>query len=190
MLFEEPYMRRLFFVLGFSCIVIALFAQEVPVTAAADVQNPQSIIDFPNLNVNIVQYVQLDILASQKLFKTPAGIKEMGVFSFNLDPFYRDALYRKHSKGIAGAISLNIITGGMGSIIQGDMVGGLILQSVMLLSYTTAIFSMTGLIPGNTGYLIAEIGGGIGFAGGILLPIFYASSWNKQLARALNKAGG
>jgi len=137
------------------------------------------------LGLQIVPYVQLDIMSEQHTFLTSTGIVSMQKYADNLDPFYKDFLFSKYSKNVVSSIVLNMLTGGLGSWLMGDYISGTVLSVAMLGSYGCSVLALS--IPADseiytTGALITS---GIVVVGGVLMPILVGNSWNNKLKKAL-----
>jgi hypothetical protein len=71
------------------------------------------------LTRNITAYVQLDIMAGQKVFRTEDGIQSMIRYSAGLDREYRDLLLAEHRQSAWVPSLVNLLTGGLGSVFSG-----------------------------------------------------------------------
>lgn len=138
------------------------------------------------LQSNVIKYVQLDLLAEQDAFKTEAGLTEMQSVSEGLAPFYQEALYERYRANPWIAAGLNLASGGVGSLLMGDVLFGTINQVGMAASMAAMMVALT--LPSNqndTYYLVAEIGSAVFTVTGLVAPFVYASRHNRRLGEAL-----
>lgn len=77
-------------------------------------------MSLPDFTANVVPFVHLDIMASQKAFRAETGINDMRKYSLSLDPFYRDTLFGKYKSDPWMPAVMNVLTGGIGSYMMGD----------------------------------------------------------------------
>ena len=141
-----------------------------------------------DLTRRIVNFVHLDLLGEQDVFKTEEGIQEMQKYSINITPFYKDILFDRHSYKPLVTIGINLFTGGLGSlIVDKDYLWGSIMQGGMVASYTVLIIGFISPNPEakNVLYPIGQIGASVFTAMGIAVPIIRMIFTNKKLKRAL-----
>lgn len=144
--------------------------------------------DFTELNANVVQYVQLDIMVANGMLDTAEGRRAMVGYSSSMDSFYQKTLYKKYEQDILGPIFLNTLTGGMGSLMQGDWLGGLVSQTLVSGSLVAMYLSLAHVIPADdpSGLQVAAVGGTLGFVAGVVFPLVYGLDKNAKLKQALS----
>jgi len=166
-----------------TLVIIFLLTVFFPVIAAAE-----EAYDFSSLENSIIPYVQLDIMCSMNAFLEPGECSEMRQYSAELDPFYKDLLFDRYSQDPWGVAAVNLFTGGMGSLLNGNIVTGTILQAGFLGSYTFMVLGLMEQDPSlrSTDLLIAEIGAVVFGLAGVILPFVETSSHNEALKEGLN----
>ena len=144
--------------------------------------------DLADLGASIVPYVQLDIMCSLESFQEDDGLAEMMLYSSELDPYYKDILFEKYSQNPWGVAAVNFCTGGMGSLINGNVLSGTVLQAGFVGSYTFMVLGLMEQDPvkRNTDFIIAEIGAAVFGIAGLVLPFIEVSAYNKSLKQGLN----
>lgn len=144
--------------------------------------------DFSELGKSIVPYVQLDIMCSLDSFLEQDEIPKMQSFSAELDPFYKNLLYDKYAQEPWGVATANFFTGGMGSLVNGNILSGSILQAGFVGSYTFMVIGLVEADPEkrSTDFLIAEIGAVVFGIAGLVLPFIEISNFNDALKKSLN----
>ncbi len=144
--------------------------------------------NLTDLSSAIIPYVQLDIMCSLDSFLDENESAQMKLYSEELAPFYKDILYKKYSQDPWGVSIVNFCTGGMGSLINGNILSGSILQAGFIASYTFMVLGMMEQDPTvkSTDFLIAEIGAAVFGLAGIAIPFIEISAYNKSLKQSLN----
>jgi hypothetical protein len=152
------------------------------------VAQEQETPNIDELTKNIVLYTHLNILSSFDTFTSEEGIKEMRKFSLDLSPFYKDLLYSEYSKNPWKVAGINLLTGGLGSILDGDILIGAVMEVGTIAAYTFMILGLLETDPDiqHTHFVIAEISGAVFAIAGIAWPFIDAGMHNKKLERALN----
>lgn len=145
-------------------------------------------LGFTNLEKAIIPYVQLDIMCSLESFTENDSNTEMQGLSLGLDSFYKELLYDKYSQNAWGVATVNLLTGGMGSLTNGNYLSGTILQAGFVGSYTFMVLGLVEQDPTKrkTDFLIAEIGAVAFGIAGLVIPFFEISAHNDALKESLN----
>ena len=145
-------------------------------------------VDLDMLGSQIVPYVQLDLMCASDAFSTESGSVQMQSFSAGLDDYYKEILYSRYGQDPWNIAFTNFFTGGIGSIMNGNLVSGITIQTGVLASYTFMILGFTSTTPEerNTNFLIAQIGGAVFGLAGLVLPFIETAGHNKSLKQALN----
>ena len=163
-------------------VLMIVFALIVSGFAAAD-----DSIDLADLGNSIIPYVQLDIMCERGAFLEQDELARMKEYSEGLDPYYKTVLYERYSQDPWGVAAVNLFTGGMGSLINGNVLSGSILQAGFLGSYTVMIMGMIEQNPEvrQTEFLIAQIGAVVFGVAGLVLPFIETGGHNSTLKDAL-----
>jgi len=108
--------------------------------------------------------------------------------SLYMHPYERELLYEENEKKtVAGYVALNIIPGGLGSYLQGDIKFGVIQSSLVVLAmYFAWTPHSGGEIIGIDEDVLANVTLGISCITGFIRPLVYKSKQNKALKEALN----
>jgi hypothetical protein len=131
-------------------------------------------------------FTYLDTLAQNNVFMRPGGVELMRQYSTSLDPFFKKVLYDRYARDPWGAATLNLFTGGLGSLFMKDTVPGIILETGMAISYGAFFAAMT--MPQTKAWGLdtaSEIGAVVFGVAGIVWPFLTALPWNKKLKESL-----
>ncbi|MBI9105764.1 MAG: hypothetical protein JEZ04_03410 [Spirochaetales bacterium] len=144
--------------------------------------------DLTNLGNSIIPYVQLDIMCSIDSYLSADENSEMRKYSANLDVYYKDLLYNRYSQDPWAVATVNLLTGGMGSLMNGNVLTGSILQAGFVGSYTFMVLGLVQQDPDikNMNFLIAEIGAVAFGLAGLIIPFIEVSCHNDALKESLN----
>lgn len=107
------------------------------------------------------------------------------VLSPNCSISQRETLYTNYKKSGVGPFFLNLLPGGIGSFVQGDVVQGIIITAI---EAGSVLLMLCDLGPDSSGLLMSI--GALTYLGGTVYgcisPWVYSSKWNKALNFALN----
>lgn len=145
-------------------------------------------VDVPALSEEMALYVQLDLMAESRLFTTPEGIADMRRYSVGLSDQYRSRLYQDYRRSPWLPALLNAATGGVGSIVTGDVLPGVLLEVGLGVAF--GIVALPWLVedaPSIETLSIAAAAIGITVTvTGVVLPFISTARWNKKLSSALS----
>jgi hypothetical protein len=167
-------------------LLLALLLLLAPAGIAPAADLPASLPQGDDLLRNAAGFVQLDLLAQKQVFLSESGIELMRVYSSSLDPFYRTVLYDRYARNPWGAATLNLLTGGLGSLFMKDTLAGVILETGMTLSYVGYVVSLSSPRARASGVgTWSAIGAAVFGAAGLIWPFLSARPWNEKLKRSL-----
>lgn len=167
--------------------VACLFAATLSPAFGQSISFP---VDTENAS-NVEAYVQLDLMARISLFKNDDGLSQMQRLSVDIDPFYKQYLYDEHKKKPWTTATINLFTGGVGSLVEGSLFTGIVSQAGMLASYGVILYAVSPLVPQTQEVrqpfvLAAQIGGVVFGVFSIVMPFIDAKIYNTRLKAALS----
>jgi len=138
------------------------------------------------VQTSVGSYVYLDILLGSGAHLNGDSALKLADVSENMDPFFRQSLYTRYKKNIFAAAITNGLTGGMGSLLEGDWIVGSVLTLAGLSSLTYSVALFAGMPSDETLTAIATYTGFGLTAFGITWPIITGLGPNKKLRTALS----
>jgi hypothetical protein len=165
-------------------IFILIFIQFSIITANEDSSFDY---DLSLLTAQIVPFTHLDLMLQDRLYSYAQGMEDMRKLSLNLDPYYKDKLYKKYAQNAWLEAGLNLFGGGMGSIIEGNFERGIPLQILFALGYGGIVYSEFIDDP-DLKLQVRSVSFGISGGAiimGISLPFFFDRNENAQIRNAL-----
>lgn len=158
-------------------LITSLLALAIPAVAEQELA----------LTDSIVRYTRIDLLLSADGLGSDESTAEIHELAIGLDEFYTSALYDRYRARPVEAALLNFVSGGMGSLLMGDLLFGAINQMGMAISLGLSIAAIP--LQAEIGQALAiagQIGGVVFTVSGTVTPFLYASNYNRILADALD----
>jgi len=131
-------------------------------------------------------YVYLDILLESGAHLNGDFAGKLAEVSENMDPFFRQSLYNRYKKNIFATAITNGLTGGIGSLVEGDWIVGSFLTLAGLSSLTYSVALIAGMPSDETLTSIATYTGFGLTVFSIAWPIITGLGPNKKLRTALS----
>ena len=135
----------------------------------------------------IINYVQTDLLLADDFLATADNRAIVNEYAVSLPGYYKDILYNEYSLNPWKTATVNLFTGGIGSILEGDYLTGIIVEVGTLLSYAAMAYTFAPqeYESKQTFILISKIGSVSFTLLGIGLPFVKSYFHNSKLKNAL-----
>lgn len=152
------------------------------------VAEPLQVLPYPELEKQIVPYVQLDLMLDAGMHLDETTRLQMASYSKELDIFYKELLYDRYRQKPGVTALINLFSGGVGSLIDGHYVSGAVLQVGMLSVYSYIGVSLLGSSDDKfaTEFAVANSAAVVLGLAGVTLPFIESHFYNKKIKMSLN----